>query len=85
MRVNLEPSPLLPRCWCRNDRQQNRPIVNMRLDCGKEGQSAASAYRVEGGRDCADQIARQGATRGDDIAVNCHQEAAGEKPRFLTR
>jgi NAD(P)-dependent dehydrogenase (short-subunit alcohol dehydrogenase family) len=52
-------------------------IVNIASIAGKEGNPNARIIRLEGRRDRADQIARQG-TRGHDIAVNCGDAGRGQ-------
>ena len=58
-------------------------IVNIASIAGKEGNPNASAYsRVEGRRDRADQVARQGAGAATTSRVNCVTPAAARTAIF---
>ena len=60
-------------------------IVNIASIAGKEGNpNAVGLFGVEGRRHRADQVARQGARRSYDIAVNASRRPR-RKPRSSTR
>jgi len=77
--------PLLPRARPRHDRAELRPHRQHRVDRRQGRQpERIGLFGVEGGRDRADEVARQG-TRGSRHRGERHHAGPPRRPRSSTR